>query len=149
MLDTYRELVDLLAQTPTKLKEAAAQAGAPPEGEWSAAQVAGHLAAAEKLWLERLNLILRQPNVLLKRAPSPAITAYGQERLGRTLDENLDAFNQLRGETISLMMGLSLNDWRKSGTHETRGEVMIEDVVESMVDHDAEHLEQLAALAAP
>jgi hypothetical protein len=148
MLDTYRELLDLLVQTPSQLKDAAQRAGEPQEGEWGAAQVLGHLAAAEKVWLARLNSILQQKDALLKRGPTPEIRAYGEERMRDSVDENLDAFNALRGETISLMMGLSLTDWGKTGTHETRGEITIEDVVESMVDHDAEHLDQLKALGA-
>jgi len=65
MLDTYRELLDLLAATPTQLKDAAAQAGAPPAGEGSAAQVLAHMAASEQLWLDMLNAMLRERDALL------------------------------------------------------------------------------------
>jgi len=149
MLDTYRELVDLLVQTPTQLKEAAERAGPPPDGEWGAAQVLAHLASSEKFWLARLNTIMHQRNGLLHSRPSPEIRAYGEALMSGSVGANLEAFNQLRGETISLMMGLSLNDWARTGTHETRGEITVEAVVENMVDHDAEHLDQLKALAAP
>lgn len=149
MLDTYRELLDLLVQTPTKLREAAERAdqtGAPPEGEWSAAQVLAHMAATEQFWLDRLNLLLRQTDPLL-RAPSGEIGARQDALMGGTVADNLEAFNQVRGETISLLMGFSLRDWDRTGTHETRGEMSIADVVDAMVDHDAEHLEQLQALS--
>jgi uncharacterized damage-inducible protein DinB len=146
MLDAYRELVDLLAQTPSQLKGAAERAGAPPGEEWSAARVLAHMAAAEQLWLDRLNTMLRQRDALL--APAGEKIAALQARLmEQGVDENLAEFNRLRGETISLMMGLSLTDWEKTATHPTRGAMSIEQLVEGMVDHDGEHLAQLQALA--
>ena len=61
--------------------------------------------------------------------------------------ENLHEFNTRRGETISLMMGLSLNDWDRTGVSDARGELSIEDVVEDIISHDTEHLDQLRALS--
>lgn len=146
MLDTYRELLDLLAATPTQLKDAANQAGAPPAGEWSAAEVLAHMAATEQLWLELLNAMLRERDALLG-PPSQLVTDTQARLMGQTVAENLAAYNALRGETISLMMGLSLTDWTKTATHHTSGEMRIDELVEIMVDHDSEHLAQLQALA--
>jgi uncharacterized damage-inducible protein DinB len=145
-LDTYRENVDLLVAMPNALKAAVDEADDPPEGEWSAAQVLAHLAAAEQLWLERLNLLLHQRDPLIK--PPTKEYAELQDRLmAGDAEANLAEFNTRRGETISLMMGLSLNDWSRSGVHETLGVMSIEDVVEHVIEHDSEHLEQIRALA--
>lgn len=146
MLDSYRELLDLLAQSPTKLRAACDAAGDPPEGEWNAAQVMAHMAAVEHLWFERLNAIMHAPNPLLK-APGGEFGAMQDRMMGDTLEANIDEFNRMRGESVSLLMGLSLRDWEKTGTHETRGEMSIADIVEGAIDHDAEHLGQLNDLA--
>lgn len=146
MLDAYRELVDLLVSMPTTFREAVAAAGDPPPGEWSAAQVMAHMAAVEQLWLDRLTAILNQRDPLLK-APGAEFTQLQERLMAGDAEANLAEFNARRGETISLMMGLSLNDWSRSGVHETRGVLTVEDVVEGIVDHDAEHLEQIRALA--
>jgi len=145
MLDTYRELVDLLAATPNQLKEAAAAAGDPPEGEWSAAQVLAHLATTEQLWLDRLNLILHQRDPLIK-APAAEFWALQEGFMSGDVETNLAEFNTRRGEVISMMMGLSLNDWARSGMHEVLGEQSVEIIVEAAIDHDSEHLEQIRAL---
>ena len=144
-LDSYRELLDLLVATPTKLKDAATAAGDPPSGEWSAAQTLAHMAAAERLWLGRLNGIINQPDALLKQ-PGDEYKEYQDRLMAGSVDDNLAEFNTARGEVVSLLMGLSLRDWEKTGTHERRGEITIADVVEDMVDHDAEHLGQIEAL---
>lgn len=146
MLDSYRELLDLLAQSPTKLRDAARVAGEAPAGEWNGAQVMAHMAAVEQLWFGRLNAIMHQPDALLT-APGAEFGALQERLMGGTVEENIDEFNRVRGETVSLLMGLSLRDWEKTGTHPTRGAITIADIVETAIDHDAEHLGQLNDLA--
>lgn len=146
MLEEYRELIDLLAQTPTRLKETAAAAGEPPEGEWNAAQIIGHLAATEYFFLERINLLLNQNEPLL-RSFGDAATERQQTMMDNDVATNLNAFNELRGETVSTLMSLALNLWSRSGIHETAGKMAVEDVVETMIDHDADHIDQLESLA--
>jgi uncharacterized damage-inducible protein DinB len=146
VLDTYRELVDLLVATPNALKDAAARAGDPPEGEWSAAQTLAHMAACEQMWLDRLNLVMHQRDPLIK-PPGAAFVEFQERLMAGDVESNLNEFNTRRGEVISLMMGLSLNDWSRSGVHETRGVQTVEDIVEHVIDHDNEHLKQMQALA--
>ena len=146
MLDSYRELLDIVVQGPTQLKAAAATAGEPPEGEWSAAQVLAHMAATEHLWLERLNQLLREKEPRIRPGGSGKAAEVQERLMGGSVADNLDAFNTTRGEIVSLLMGLSLRDWERAGTHDTRGEITIADVAESIIDHDAEHIAQLQAL---
>jgi hypothetical protein len=146
VLDSYRELLDLIVRTPTQLRDAADVAQAPASGEWGAAQVLAHLATAERLWLGRLNQILQERDALLRPGRSAELRAYEEQLMSGSVADNLSAFNATRGETVSLLMGLSLRDWEKSAMHETRGEMTVADVVEAIVDHDAEHLHQLEAL---
>ncbi len=146
MLDTYREMIDLLVATPNALREATDNAKEPPPGEWDAAQVLAHMAAAEQLWLDRLNVMVHQRDALLKSGGAAFFEL--QERLmPGDAESNLAEFNNRRGETISLMMGLSLNDWSRTAIHESLGEMSVEDVVEGIIDHDNEHVAQLRALA--
>jgi hypothetical protein len=147
MLDEYRELIDLLAQTPSRLKDEAAAAGDPPEGEWNAAQIIGHLASAEFYFVERLNILIQQKDPYLKSF-AEAATERQQEMMDNDIATNLAAFNDLRGETVSMLMSLALNLWERAGTHQTEGRMSIEDVVEMMIVHDTEHIEQLQSLSA-
>lgn len=146
MLDEYRELIDLLAQTPASLKAGAASAGEPAEGEWSAAQIIGHMAAAEYFFVERLNILIRESSPYLRSFASAA-TERQASMMDNDVETNLGAFNDLRGETVSMLMSLSLNLWERSGNHETEGKMSIEDVVEMMIVHDTEHIEQIQSLS--
>jgi hypothetical protein len=145
MLDEYRELIDLLAQTPTRLKEGAEAAGDPPAGEWNAAQIIGHLAASEFFYLQRLNMLIRETSPRL-RPFGDAATERFESMKDNDAGTNLQAFNDLRGETVSALMSLALNLWSRRGTHDIQGDMSLEDVVESIIDHDSEHLDQLESL---
>lgn len=144
--DSYRELIHELASFPPQLSEAVANAGEPPEGEWSAAQILAHLAAIEEFWLERLNLMLNQRESLL-RSFGEAATQRAEELVKDSIQENITRFSETRGQIVSALMSMTLNDWERTGTHETRGEITITDLVETIADHDAEHLEQLESYA--
>jgi hypothetical protein len=146
MLDEYRELIDLLAQTPSRLKDGADAAGEPPEGEWGSAQIIGHLAATEYFFVERLNLLIREKAPRL-RPFGAAATERFETLKDNNAATNLQIFNEFRGETVSMLMSLALNLWDRSGVHDTLGTLSVEDVVESMIDHDSEHLEQIDSLA--
>lgn len=146
MLDEYRELIDLLAHTPNTLKAAAAAAGDPPQGEWNAAQIIGHLAAAEFHFLERIQQLLTQNEPYL-RSFADAANERQQALMDNDVETNLSEFNNLRGETVSTLMSLALNRWERAGRHETLGHMAVEDVVEMMIVHDTEHIAQLQSLA--
>jgi len=148
MLDDYRELIDLLAHALPQLRDAAAAAGEPSGDEWSAAQICGHLAATEALYLGWLNDLMQRPDPLL-RAPSAAYFAEQEQLQQQSAEDSLNNFANSRGDTISLLMGLSLRDWERPGIMEERGNaVTLSQVVEEVVDHDADHLAQLRGLAA-
>jgi hypothetical protein len=146
MLDDYRELMDLLARAPGQLREAALAAGEPPAGEWGADEISAHIAAGEFFYLDRLNQLLNQNNPYL-HSFAAAADARMQELMAQDRAANLAEYGNLRGETVSLLMGMTLVDWQRTGMHQTLGEISIEDVVEEMIDHDADHLAQLRDLA--
>jgi hypothetical protein len=146
VLDSYRELLDELAATPTQLREMASRAGSPRPGEPDAATILAQLAASEQAYFAQLNTLLNEVNPVL-RSSEAAVNARVDELAGQSWQENLDAFNAVRGETISLLMGMTLNDWEKSGGHPESGSISIADLIEQMADHDAEQIRQLKALS--
>lgn len=145
-LDNYRELIHELASFPPQLSAAVANAGEPPEGEWNAAQILAHLIATDEFWLERLNLMLTQREPSL-RSFAEAAARRAEELLQDSVEDNLTRFGETRGQIVSALMSMTLNDWDRTGTHPVRGEISITDTVEAIADHDAEHLAQLQSYA--
>lgn len=141
-LDNYRELIDELAGFSTELRAAVASAGAPPEGEWDAAQIVAHIRAGDEFWLQRLNLMMTEREPFLPEFGSAADDRMA-ELLKNSIDDNLDHFSEVRGQIVSMLMSMTLGDWDRTGNHELYGEQSITDTVEAIADHDADHLAQL------
>jgi hypothetical protein len=141
-LDNYRDLIDDLATYPPILREAVAAFGAAPEGEWGAAEIVAHLTATEEFFSQRIMRLLseRQPHL---QSFAQAAEARMTELLNDSIDDNLERFGELRGQTVSSLMSMTLGDWERTGDHPTFGEISITDTVEMISDHDAEHLAQL------
>lgn len=145
-LDSYRELIDELATMPLKLQAAAEAAGDPPDGEWGRDEIFAHLAAAEEFYHDRVAKLLNENEPAL-RSFGDAATKRMEELQGRNWQENYQTFGEMRGQIVSMLMSMTLYDWDRRGLHDTLGTISIEDVVESIIDHDLEHLHQLQALA--
>lgn len=141
MLDDYRELIDLLARAPQQLAAAAKTAGEPASG------VCGRLVMSERLYLGWLNELFQRADPLL-RSPNLAHLAEQERLQQQPAADSLATFSDSRGDTISLLMGLSLRDWERTGILEEEGrEVTLSGLVEALVDLDADHLAELQQLA--
>jgi hypothetical protein len=145
MLDTYRELIDLLAETPTRLKRLVEGRELPAQRsneDWGPIEVIAHLVDAERLSRQRIARMLAE-DVPYFRAIDQVEMARAGDYASRILEDVLDAFGRERAETVSLLMNLSLKDWTRTAIHETRNEISVEDIVEDLIEHDREHLDQI------
>ncbi len=145
MIDAYHELLDDLSHTTTKIQEMTEKYGDNlPVGtadDWGPPQIVSHLIDVEKLYRGRVQLILTQQTPYLK-SWEPAV---GSDGIARELRPQLEAFANERGETISLLMNLPLKGWERTGIHDEYGELSVEDIVESLINHDEAHLSQMEA----
>ena len=141
-------LMEALAATPRdlarllRLVDAAAALARPAPGEWCVADVAAHLGYIEPLYLARLRRIAEQDNPF-EPYMHPDASAHD---LARPLPELLDEFAARRAETLAFLAGLSQKDWGRPLVHETIGPTRLRDQVQALVDHDSDHLSQLAQL---
>lgn len=147
MIDAYHELIDALAQTPARLTETLAgrvPTGARSNEDWGPAEVVAHLVDVERLYRGHMQEILRREGALLRRFDERR-AAREHDYAATDLAASLEAFATERGETMSLLMNLALKDWERTGIHDTDGELSIEDLAERLVEHDDEHVAQVAA----
>ena len=138
MLDTYRDLIDELLETPTTLR--ALLAGLPPET--LPPDVPGLLAELRDRDLavyQRLQMMLHEttPHLRALSAPAPALLPLSD------VPALLDALDSARGDLVSLLMNLTLKDWERTATHEIEGEIALAEEVERHVEFDEEHLARI------
>lgn len=114
------------------------------EGTWSPYDVVGHLVHGERTdWIPRARHILAGE-------PGPFATfdrtAQFTESEGRSLEELLATFAELRGLNLAELreMDLGESDLARTGLHPELGEVTLGQLLATWVVHDLDHVAQIA-----
>lgn len=115
------------------------------EGGWRPRDVVGHLITTElDNWIPRTQR-------LLEHGTSKAFETIDRfKHVGRdddqTLDQLVDRFGQLRGESLSALSQLVTEaDLDKKGLHAALGEVTLRELLSTWTAHDLDHISQIFA----
>lgn len=111
---------------------------------WNTFDVVGHLIHGEQTdWIARLEIILNDGND--KNFKPFDRFAMFEESKGKTLDQLLENFKQLRGKNIEILKSknISENDFNRKGIHPVFGEVTLSQLLSCWVAHDLNHLTQI------
>lgn len=118
----------------------------PLPGKWSVAEIVHHLADSEMTSAIRLRRLLAEEN--------PVIQGYDQDQFAARLRYNerpvapsLAAFGAARSSTVSLLEGMTEEDWRREGTHTESGRYTAEDWLRIYAAHAHGHADQIRRLA--
>lgn len=116
---------------------------------WGAFDIVGHLAFAERTdWMPRVRTILESGE---GRAFDP-FDRFAQLKAGqgKSLDQLLDDFVRLRGESMSALRALNLaqEDLSRRGRHPALGVVTLSELLATWAVHDLTHLHQLSRVMA-
>ena len=148
------DLVERLAATPGRIAAAAAGrspeelSAAPADGEWSAVAILAHLRASDDILAPRLVAMLVREE--------PALPAFDDRRWEEVMgyaasdfQELLATFTFRRVELVRVLRQLAPADWQRTGLHEARGRITLQETLRHIAEHEAEHCLQLEALFAP
>jgi len=137
-------MVDLLQNLPAELT-------LKNEGgdSWSPFDVLGHLIHGEKTdWLVRTEIILNGDNKG-KFEPFDRFAQLENSK-GKTLEELLSEFKELRKKNLQLLISkqLSSKDLKKTGEHPELGPVTLAELLAAWVVHDLGHITQVSRVMA-
>lgn len=115
---------------------------------WSPFDVVGHLIHGEKTdWIPRMQLILAG-----SQEPFPVFDRFAQfeESAGKTMQELLQRFSQLRNENINTLKSskLSALDLGMVGIHPEFGEITLKQLLATWTAHDLGHIHQISRVMA-
>jgi hypothetical protein len=117
-------------------------------GDWSAGEVFTHIRASDAIAAPRIIQVVLRPDV--------PMMAFDEREWARhillaeiPLEDQITAFRVGRLELVAMLHSLRDDQWAMSGVHEEFGARSIAQMVQAIVDHEAEHRRQLAALAGP
>jgi hypothetical protein len=116
---------------------------------WSAFEIVGHLIVGERTdWMPRVQVILESGEA----RPFDPFDRFAQMKEGqdKSLDQLLDDFAHLRGESLAALQALNLQpqDLKRRGKHPALGKVTLGELLATWVVHDLTHLHQLARVMA-
>lgn len=137
MLDSYQDLIEELTATPGLLRGALDELGGsvPPE----VVALIAELRDRDLTVLERLQLMLRQRDPILKALPA---RSSGRASTAEA-EATLAGFNAARGEVISLLMNLTLRDWERTAIDAGGAQIALDEEVERHVEFDEDHVERI------
>lgn len=145
MLDSYRDLIDGLTQTPTSLRDLL---GDPvPDGIGAEVRaLLAELCTREAVQVRRVQAVMRERQARLRPIGyEPELAAL--DEASETPEAMLTRFNNERSELVSLLVNLTLKDWEQKIDHDEKGEITLADEIDDHLTWDEEMLERFQGAA--
>jgi hypothetical protein len=118
----------------------------PAPGKWSIQEIIGHLADTEMVMACRARWIAFEEKPTLVPFDQDRWAA-GRAREEEPLPETLERFRLLRKSQLRLFRAASKKDFNRTGFHPERGNVTLQEQLETVAGHDLNHLLQIRRLA--
>ena len=144
IIDTLKDLPSLLEAELAGLSDAVIRSK-PSETEWSIREVMGHLSFAEDVWHKRLYQVwsLTDPMLVTFAGDDEAMEAA---RNAGSIAPYLEHIRSVRPQTVGVLSHAV--DWTRLGNWRGVGRRTLKQLAEALVEHDADHLQQLRNLKA-
>ena len=114
----------------------------PDEKNWAPKEIVCHLRDTEEFFMLRFQTLAVAHEPPLVPA-DPERWAEDRQYIRSDAAHALRAFRRRREESLAHLRGLSDAQWARAGLHPAYGRMTVEDVVNLMVWHDANHVAQL------
>jgi uncharacterized damage-inducible protein DinB len=119
------------------------------QDNWQVFDVVGHLIHGEETdWIPRVEIILAQGENRTF-VPFDRFAQFERSK-GKTLDQLLEIFKELRAESLDKLATRRLTETQLDlkGMHPELGEVTLRELLASWVVHDLNHIKQIVAIMA-
>ena len=117
----------------------------PADGEWAIVEVVAHLADTEERALGRTRRMLAEQQPFLEPYDPDAL-AIERNYLGMSLAGEVERFEALRSEQLSVLEGLAEDEWSRIGEHSEHGRITVQQLAAHTAREDADHFAQIARM---
>jgi uncharacterized damage-inducible protein DinB len=115
----------------------------PVPGRWSTLEVVCHLVDSEQIWCHRMKRVIAEDRPLLIGYDETRFTAalpYHEA----DLEEELALMERMRTQMARILRGLPDAAWSRTGVHNERGLITLEEMLQAEVEHVPHHLAHVA-----
>jgi uncharacterized damage-inducible protein DinB len=111
----------------------------PGPGDWSIAELVGHLLDADLVYAERMKRVLAEESPVLQNFDENAwVARFGAGEI--PLEEAAELFRSNRRWMARILRSCSESDFARTGRHTERGPLTLAELVATMVGHLDHHL---------
>ncbi|HEV2068077.1 MAG TPA: hypothetical protein VGR08_14705 [Thermomicrobiales bacterium] len=148
MLDSYRDLIDGLLETPSRMRERLGEP-VPDDVPEETVAVLREMRAREAATLRRAQSVMRKENATLRAIEDePEMAAlHADVDVTDSPEALLSAFNHYRSEVVSLLVNLTLRDWERPVNHAVLGETVLSEEIEDHLTWDETLADRIPAVA--
>jgi hypothetical protein len=132
----YDDVVDALAGiTPDELDRR------PPGSDWTAREIAHHLADSETTAYVRLRRLIAEDDVVIEGYDEAEFAR--RLHYDRPIEPSLAVLQAVRTASLQLLESLNRDEWRRAGTHTDSGPYSVEGWLRIYADHSHDHADQI------
>ena len=113
----------------------------PGDGEWTAREIAHHLADSESMAYIRLRRLVAEDDPLIQGYDEPEWAR--RLHYDRPIEPSLAVLRAVRAASAQLLESLDDADWLRTGTHSESGPYSVEGWLHIYAGHPTEHAEQI------
>ncbi len=117
----------------------------PAADRWSISEVLAHLADIEKMYSERVCLIIAEDSPALQKYEQPGPSDAGAYSRGSAA-EHLARFAAARRAAVALLKGAPASAGARTAKHSELGVITLSQMLNEWASHDLGHLRQIAEL---
>ena len=115
--------------------------------QWCIREIVGHLRDAAEVYHKRIYMMSTQTDPILEPYDQEA-WATEHAYLTRNIDDMVRELTAWRADTVRLLTTLVNWNWARTGQHTESGRTSIRQIVEHMIEHEAEHVHDIRSLRA-
>jgi hypothetical protein len=122
---------------------------APKEGEWSSAQVAAHVCESSVFLARNARRMATEDNPFIGRGPD-AVAERDRLLAERGQDSQPEALRRVKeanAEALAIVSSLADQDLARTGQHPRMGEPTVEQILEMIIHHNTDHINQVKEAA--
>jgi uncharacterized damage-inducible protein DinB len=144
----FAQLIDAYLDGPARLRPVVADLNhqqleaRPIAGKWSTLEVVCHLVDSEQAWCHRMKRVIAEERPLLIGYDESRFTAsLGYHRYD--LQSELALLEGMRSQMALILRGLPATTWDRTGVHNERGLMTLEEMLRAEVEHVFHHIKTI------